>query len=197
MSIEIKKNHPHASLEGQLLVASPPMDDPVFTQSVILVLQHSQHGAVGVILNRPFQQEEYQSVEVAELLRQVRNVDSLDGILQHGGPIDGPLIAISRIEDAPPQDTTGLNRFSRHPQQDESLKTTSQSTKLFVGHAGWTSGQLEQEIRSGCWLTAPAPVHFLELDPQEMWITALRESGLGIYRETLGIRHIPQDVCCN
>ena len=85
-------------------------------------------------------------------------------------------------------------------QLEKLLETLNEdeSFQFFVGHAGWSSGQLESEIADGSWLSIPASPDFVfNRDFNDMWITAMREAGLSFYRDVLGIEEFPEDASLN
>lgn len=195
MSTESKANTPHFSLEGHLLIAAPRMDDPRFARSVVLVLQHTQDGAMGVVLNRPVDQTTDVSDSLAEVFAHIERLHAGRLPVRIGGPVSGPLIALRT-----PTLRGGKGGVYLVEGRSQLDKLTSQPggpLQFFIGHSGWHSGQLEEELNSGCWLTLPAAANFLEMEHSQMWLTALRETGRSIYREALGIHGFPQDATLN
>src|SRR3954468_7502112 len=82
------------SLKGQLLVATPQLLAPIFTRSVILMLDHSEEGAAGGILNRPTE------ANVASIAEQVfKDASDWDKPISLGGPVPGPLIVLHSLEE--------------------------------------------------------------------------------------------------
>src|SRR5437764_733950 len=90
------------SLQGQLLIASPKLLDPNFAQSVILMIQHNDEGALGLVLNRPL------GMSVRSAWEQVSEIPcEIESPLLKGGPCEGPLMvvhtsaALSQVEVLP------------------------------------------------------------------------------------------------
>ena len=149
-----------ARLTGQLLIAMPAMDDPRFAQSVIYLCAHTEDGAMGLVLNRP-----RTSPTFADLLRQLdveptppaRSIALCDG-----GPMDSARGFVLHTAD-----WTGDGSL----QVDDSVALTAsldvlkaiaagegpRKGLLALGYASWAAGQLDQEIFSNVWLSAPAP----------------------------------------
>src|ERR1700730_9577443 len=129
------------SLEGQFLVASRELLDPSFARAVVLLVQHTDEGAMGLVINRPTK------TTLAEAWTQVSEAACpSSGLIYLGGPCRGPLMALhsdaeqSEIEVAP-----GLH-FSADPDKIETLIGQAESpARFFIGFAGWGPGQLEAE----------------------------------------------------
>ena len=78
------------SLEGNFLVASRELLDPNFARSVVLIIRHSDEGAMGLVLNRPTK------TSVSEAWKQVSEAPCPStGLIHLGGPCRGPLMAVS------------------------------------------------------------------------------------------------------
>ena len=139
------------SLQGQLLLASARLKDPNFVRTVILMVQHGDEGALGLIVNRPLQITIRKACE--EVLEDAACV--VEGMLHQGGPCEGPLMVVhtqetqSDIEILPGvYFTTDRNKIEWLLQHNDG------QIKFFVGYAGWGKGQLEGEIETGSWLMA-------------------------------------------
>ena len=141
-----------ASLQGKLLVASPALVDPNFLKSVVLMVQHDENNALGVILNRPLE------ITVAQACEQVLEQEyDVDGVIHLGGPCEGPLMVVHDQEDA--ADLTvmdGVYFTTEREKIERLLVTEGAELKFFVGYSGWGAGQLEAEMETGSWLVAPA-----------------------------------------
>jgi putative transcriptional regulator len=189
------------SLKGHLLVATPELLDPNFFKSVVLIVQHDEEGALGLILNRPTQ------TSVAEAWEQVSDVPCrLDQVLHLGGPCQGVIMALhtqaamSQIEVLPnaapapaPAPGSGANaplgngtlpgagvHFSA---EEDAINWLVQQqhdgpVKLFLGYSGWGAGQLEGEMESGSWTTLPAQYDHVFDDADEQWQRVQRQIAL-------------------
>ncbi len=183
------------SLEGHLLVAAPRMDDPVFARSVILVLQHSEMGAIGIMLNRPVDMAGALPESVTQLVAHLEAAGQSRSQLRIGGPVAGPLIGLA---------ATTTNRAEErvyYIEHEAALRRMSNETpdgcQFFVGHTAWSEGQLDEELAAGDWLKVAVDANFLRTDCQQMWVSALREGGRAVYRDVLGIRAFPYDAALN
>lgn len=139
------------SLTGRLLVATPLLTDPNFARSVVLLLDHDQQGALGVVLNRPT------PVDVSAVLDGWATLTGDPAVVFQGGPValDSALaIAVVPGEDAGPlgwrrvHGAIGLVDLEAPP---EVLAGVLGGMRVFAGYSGWSPGQLEQEIAEGAW----------------------------------------------
>ena len=96
------------SLEGQLLLASPQLLDPNFVRTVVLLVEHNNMGALGLVLNRPTGKNRPGSVEAGRRSRPARASNPV----HLGGPVPGPLMAI-HTADQPGRDCNRGGRFFR------------------------------------------------------------------------------------
>lgn len=138
-----------------LLLSSPSLLDPNFVDTVILVLDVSADGALGVVLNRPT------GLPVADVLAPWSEVVAEPEVLFQGGPVetDGALaVVLRRSDDA---DVLGLREVvDRLALLDldtpvELVSDELDGLRIFAGYAGWGSGQLEREIEEGSWYVVP------------------------------------------
>jgi putative transcriptional regulator len=181
------------SLEGQFLVASRELLDPNFARAVVLLVQHTDEGAMGLVINRPTK------TTLAEAWKQVSEATCpSSGLIYLGGPCRGPLMALhsdaeqSEIEVAP-----GLH-FSADPDKIETLIGNAESpARFFIGFAGWGPGQLEAEMAQDSWITAPAaPEHVFDA-PHDLWVKIMRQISTSQMIEALNIKHVPADPSLN
>lgn len=182
-----------ASLEGQLLVASPHLSDGHFHRTVVLLLHHDESGAFGVVLNRPTGQT------VEGLMAQL-GVEScgLPGPILMGGPIPGALIALhSHAACSEHPLPGGIHLSSQRGSLSTLASEQPEFIKFFIGHAGWASGQLERELHSGLWHVIPFDAESVERTaPDELWDVAMQEVGCQVL-DLLNIRHWPDDPTWN
>jgi putative transcriptional regulator len=140
------------SLAGQFLVASPHLRDPNFVRTVVLMLQHEDQGALGVIINRPGDKT------VDEVWTMIGgDPPGCDDFVYVGGPVAGPLIAIHNQRKLGEREILPELFMSMQKDSIDALVRKSSATfRLFSSHAGWGGGQLENELSVGGWLTTPA-----------------------------------------
>jgi putative transcriptional regulator len=178
------------SLEGQLLVASPGLVDPNFWRTVVLVTEHTEEGAAGLVLNRP------SPSPVAELVPQLEDVVEDDDQVWFGGPVQ-PNAVLVLGEFVDPGDAAvplfGSLGFPALDEPEEVLPVTTRR-RVFAGYAGWGAGQLESELERDDWILEPAENDdaFTD-DPEELWADVLRRKG-GIYEL---VSRMPEDPSVN
>lgn len=169
---------PTGSLVGSLLVATPALRDPSFERSVVLLVAHEQGGAMGVVLNRATE------VPVSEVLGDWGGLAHDPAVLFEGGPVQ-PDSAICVARSRPGVDgLTGFQPFfgslgtvdlGKEPQR---LRDRVDGVRVFAGYAGWSPGQLEEEIASGSWFTFDAlPGDPFMTRPDDLWALVLRRQG--------------------
>lgn len=145
-------------LTGRLLVATPQIEEGVFHRSVVLILDHSDSGAQGVVLNRPL------GAPVDSVLPGWQELATQPDHVFHGGPVQTDsalgLVAVPGEGQAP----MGVRRlFGGIGVVDLDappplVASEVGGLRIFAGYAGWTAGQLEGEIRTGsCMSSRPRP----------------------------------------
>jgi putative transcriptional regulator len=150
------------SLRGRLLVASPTLVDPNFARTVILMLEHTDEGAVGVVLNRPSE------VLVGAALPEWDTFAVRPSVFFVGGPVGADTaICIGRSGGTDEVAVIDLERDPDDLAPDE--------VRLFAGYAGWGPGQLEDELGESSWFVVDAhPEDALSDDPDGLWARVLR-----------------------
>jgi putative transcriptional regulator len=152
-----------ASMRGRLLVAGPALLDPNFFRTVVLVLDHDEEGAVGVVINRPT------DLPVREALPPWAETVSDPPVVFVGGPVaPGTAIGIGRGADIEPVlGPYGMVDLDQPPE-------TWREVRLFSGYAGWGPGQLEMEIEEDAWLVLDAwPEDVATDDADDLWSIVL------------------------
>jgi putative transcriptional regulator len=158
------------SLRGQLLIASPSLYD-YFRRAVVLVLEHNDEGAMGVILNRPSE------TVVAEAVPELAELAGAEEIVRVGGPV-GPqsVVALGDFED--PGDA-GSTVFGSVGVIDPEVGSPSiRQARVFAGYAGWAAGQLDGELEQEAWIVEPAEPEDPFYDG-DLWPVALQRKGGG------------------
>ncbi|MHB8464188.1 MAG: YqgE/AlgH family protein [Acidimicrobiales bacterium] len=158
---------------GRLLVAAPVLRDGNFDRSVVLVLDHSAEGALGVILNRP------STTNLRDALPQWGDRAAEPSVVFVGGPVN-PSAAIC-IAGSDATSTEGWQRlFGRIGTLDlgrdpADLAISVDWLRVFAGYAGWSAGQLDDEIAAGAWWVVDAePTDVLSPEPARLWRDVLR-----------------------
>ena len=163
-----------ASLRGRLLVATPALHEPVFDRTVILMLEHGEEGALGLVLNRPSE------LELADTVPEWEPFAAPPAVVFSGGPVaPGTAICLARSESAVEAEAWtglfgGLGALNIAKGPDEVDQVVDQ-VRVFSGHAGWAPGQLEGEIAAGAWFTVDAETDdALTSRPLDLWPRVLR-----------------------
>ena len=182
------------SLTSHLLVASPALLDSNFVQTVVLMVQHDSNGALGLILNRPTLmslKDAWDQVSDTECER----TDSL----YLGGPCEGVLMAIHPFAEAAGIEVLPGLYVSSETEHIETLlkRTEEQRMRFFVGYAGWTAGQLEAELETGSWQTAPATIYRVFAPVETLWRQIKRETALMAIVGTVNPKIMPSDPSNN
>ena len=162
------------SLKGQLLIAGPTLVDPNFRRTVVLVGEHSEEGALGVVLNRRAE---------ATVLDAVPELAALVAGLDHvhvGGPVQPSAIVV--LADFVEPDLAGsivLDSVGFLPAEvDPDELGELRRARVFVGYAGWGPGQLESELEEDSWIVEAALVEdVFTSEPDELWSAVLRRKG--------------------
>jgi putative transcriptional regulator len=181
------------SLQGHLLIASPHLRDPNFARSVVLLIQHNEDGALGVILNRPVE------ATIEEVWSQVSEEPcNAEGHLHEGGPCPGPLMVAHMDASCSQINICEGIYFSTDRQSIEQLVAkSSEPMKFFINYAGWGPGQLEGEIESGGWTTTPAGRDEIFRSDEELWSEVLRLAGRRSRLKGVDPKLIPDDPSVN
>ena len=162
-----------STLRGRLLVAAPPLVDPNFDRTVVLLLEHGDDGALGIVLNRP------SDTDLDDVLPEWRPLASAPTVVFAGGPVSPEaLIALAQADTSRIEGSVhvladlGTIDLATDPLD---LGTPLDALRVFVGYAGWSPGQLEAEIAANAWFV----VDYERGDPfvatpERMWRDVLR-----------------------
>lgn len=180
-------------LEGHLLLASSRLLDPNFLKTVILLIQHSEQGALGLVVNRPT------SKTVKELWKEVGESRCESKQPVHlGGPVSGPLMAVhTNTSLAEVEILPGVFFAAKKKNLDDLVSREDHPFKVFIGHAGWGPGQLESELQQGAWLTTPATAEYVFCHGTDLWEEVFRHVGESMLQSLLKIKHVPEDPSMN
>ena len=175
------------NLTDHFLIAMPAMDDPYFSRTLIYIAEHNDQGALGLIVNRTA------DVKVSEILNKLATEDSdirythstrADQAVLLGGPVQTER---GFVLHAPFQQYASTVRISerlgltssRDILEDWAQGQGPKHMLLALGYAGWSAGQLEEELARNAWLTVPADEHVLfETLPSEKYSQAMRLLGI-------------------
>jgi putative transcriptional regulator len=163
-------------LKGQLLLDSGQLHGSFFQRTVVLICQHDAEGAFGLVLNRATGSKVGEMV-VADLPEKLKECP-----LYLGGPVQPTALSFLHTDSFIP-DANVLPNLSLGHSLDalteigESFSST-RKVKMFAGYAGWSPGQLEDEMKRDAWLTHPATVSLVfETDSAGLWRIILEQKG--------------------
>jgi putative transcriptional regulator len=160
---------------GMLLVSSPELLDPNFADTVVLLLDVDDGGAMGVVINRP------SPVPVISVLAEWGDIVAEPEVLFRGGPVspEGALaVALLRDRIAVPSGlrpvTDRLAIVDLEGAADD-IDEAVDGVRIFAGYAGWGAGQLEGEVEGGDWYVVPSlPPDAFQSDPSDLWRDVMR-----------------------
>lgn len=180
------------TLTGQLLIATPQIQDDIFHHAVIYMCAHNEEGAMGIIVSAPIQ-----NLSINDILEQMQlSLRSADRSLpvMFGGPVEAHRGFV--IHDGNYlQDTALISRDGITVTANAQALTGwvkgefGGKALLTLGYAGWTPGQLESEIETGSWVAIPATQELIFNTPHESkWDVAVHSLGfdLGNLSSTAG-----------
>jgi putative transcriptional regulator len=162
------------SLTGKLLVATPVIGDGTFERSVVLLLEHSDEGAFGLVLNQPTE------LDLLDPLPQWYSLAAHPSVVFVGGPVEQErAIALARADGpvgidgwSPIIGGIGTLDLNLGP---EDVGPGLEEIRVFAGYAGWQAGQLEGEIGVGAWFVVdPMAEDLLCDEPEALWARVLR-----------------------
>lgn len=182
------------SLQGQLLVASPKLVDPNFFHTVVLMVQHNEEGALGLVLNRPLR------TTVKDMWKEVEEGDACDveGYLHQGGPCEGPLMVVHTDDVyAEMEIGDGMYFCTRRDTVERLVNDNSCPMKFFVAYAGWSAGQLEAEMEEGSWLTVNANKQMVFEGDEHLWSDLIRAMSKAAVTQMVDPKRVPDDPSVN
>jgi putative transcriptional regulator len=171
------------SLSGRLLAATPRLGDPNFRRTVVLIVEDDKdEGTLGVVLNRPTE------VPLDQVLEPWTALATGPQVVFRGGPISpNSALALAQaygsaepvgwrsLDGSPLMSRIGLVDLGAPP---ELLAGGISSMRVFAGYAGWSAGQLQDEIEDGAWFVLPGdPAAAFAAEPERLWQEVLRNQG--------------------
>jgi putative transcriptional regulator len=162
------------SLRGHLLIAGPSLLDPNFWRTVVLVGEHSEEGALGVVLNRSSE------TPVEEALPELTLLAEDLGAVHVGGPVQpSAVVVLADFVDPDAAETLVLDSVGFLPSEVEpDALGELRRARVYAGYAGWGPGQLDGELEEGSWIVEPArPEDVFTDDPESLWSEVLRRKG--------------------
>lgn len=165
-----------ALAKGNFLIAKRSLHGPFFSRTVILLLDYSASGALGLVLNRPL------PTTLGELLPEFKKRTDRQDAVYLGGPVESEKIAfLIRSAEAPPESisvltdiyvtgsTTVLEEVIRN-------ETPPEHFRAYIGYAGWGPGQLDHEVNRGSWyIGKPVTEAIFDPSPKDLWVRMVME----------------------
>jgi putative transcriptional regulator len=164
------------SLRGKLILASPVLRDPNFVRTVVLIAEHTDDGAMGLVLNRPA------ASTVGEAVPDLSWLAGDAEPVYVGGPVAETAVIVLAEFDRP--ELAGalvdedLGFIGSDADDQEALAGAIRRARVFAGHAGWGPGQLEDELAEEAWIIEPPKrEEIFTLEPGDLWASILRRKG--------------------
>lgn len=170
------------ALAPGLLIAMPQLADPNFARSVVLMIEHNDHGSFGLVINQP---SPITAVELLESL-EMEWGGTADTVVWSGGPVSpstGWILhePVAAIADGPGTAAVGPGiDLSTSPERLRMLaRRPPERLRILLGYSGWGPGQLAREMADGSWLHADLdPAIVFDLDADAMWRAAVASLGI-------------------
>lgn len=188
---------------GTLLLSAPEMQDPNFMHTVVLMCQHTEDGAFGVVVNRPGE------ARVSEVLSEHPVASQLELTVRGGGPVG--LDTLQILHRVPHDDLLEMERSLHGLDLGDGMRlgadldeianyakekgSADSIVRFVVGYSGWGAGQLDDEIATGSWLPlrATQDLVFSNDTPEAVWRAAVARLGGG----GSSLAHLPPDTSWN
>ncbi len=180
-------------LSNQFLIAMPGIKDPSFFHTVTYLCQHSEDGALGIVINRQTE------MTLGDILKQMEITASCPEIEQipifHGGPVQQERgFVLHNPSDQWLSTLTLSDQIALTTSRDilEAIATGQgpENFLIALGYAGWGQGQLEKEISDNAWLNTPSGQEILFATPvNQRWQAAARKLGVDISLLTTSAGH--------
>jgi len=164
-----------ASLRGQLLVAGPALVDPNFRRTVVLLGEHGDEGAMGVVLNRA------STARVADAVPPLAELTGPEEPVYLGGPVQPEaVLVLADFADAEQAEMVVVESVGFLPGEIAAADALGElrGVRVFAGYAGWGPGQLEDELADGAWIVLAArSADVFTTAPETLWREVLRRQG--------------------
>ena len=153
---------------GEFLIASRQLQGPTFRETVILMLDYAQDGAIGLIVNRPTE------VPPLDVLPEIGPLADYQGNLYLGGPVEIDSLRALLRTDTPPANAVevfdGVYLIGLTEDNIAELADSEANIRFYVGYSGWGPGQLDSELERGSWHVKPASREGVFADdPKRVW----------------------------
>jgi putative transcriptional regulator len=164
------------TLRGKLIIAAPTLVDPNFARTVVLIAEHTEDGAMGLVLNRPAE------ALVDEAVPELAWLAGDDEHVWVGGPVAETAVIVLAEWDDPAMAGAvvegDLGFVGADADGPDALDGAIRRARVFAGHAGWGPGQLEDELAEEAWIVeAPHREEIFCEEPDALWSAVLRRMG--------------------
>lgn len=163
------------SLRGKLLVASPALVDPNFARSVVLITEHNDEGAMGIVLDQP------SDAIVGDVVPQLAEATGPDAPIYVGGPVQpAALMVLAEFSDpaAAAWIVVADVGFASAGFETADLASVVRRARVYAGYSGWGAGQLEAEMEVDSWIVEPPlPGELFPEEPDTLWNDVLARKG--------------------
>ena len=159
-------------LKNHIIISMPHMNDPFFSKSVVLICDHNSRGSMGIILNKKLDKKKSNSKFGVETLSKER-------VIFFGGPVMVNFTLLihdeKKLEDTSYKISDNLF-LSNNNLPNNKIRISNK--KFISGYAGWSKGQLENEIKNGDWIVQKARDDLIfETDCEKIWNNAIKSLG--------------------
>jgi putative transcriptional regulator len=168
---------------GQVLVASRKLGDPNFAKTVILLVRYDAQGVLGLVLNHRT------DVPLSRVLDSFKAAKDRSDPVYLGGPLETPAVFALLQSPAKPEGAEhifgGVYLINSRPlfEQTISAQPKPDAFHVYLGYAGWTRGQLRQEVELGAWFVFPAEAGIVfNADPGALWPEMIRKTEMQVAR---------------
>lgn len=176
------------SLQNHFLIAMPSLADPFFAKRVVYLCEHSEEGAMGLVINHPLE------LTVKDLLEQVKiepthehDPEALQQPVFIGGPVNPERGFVLHTPQSGWNSSLQLTPDLMVTTSRDILEVLGTDREpmdylVVLGYSGWSAEQLETEIKENSWLVIPATQELLfDVPPQERWKKAAGSLGIDIW----------------
>lgn len=176
------------SLQNHFLIAMPSLQDTYFERSLIYICEHDEKGAMGIVVNKPSGIIVDELLDQMELNEEPTPVTGIEGEVLLGGPVNperGFVLHTSQDGWNNSDEITSGIMLTTSQDVLTCLGSNKAPEKFLIalGYAGWTRGQLEQEIIENTWLSIPAtPELLFDVEHEQRWQQATESLGFDIWQ---------------
>ncbi|MDX6708866.1 MAG: putative transcriptional regulator [Solirubrobacteraceae bacterium] len=157
------------------MIAGATLPDPNFARTVVLICEHTDEGALGLVLNRPG------SLVIGETAAELAVLAGDDAVIDIGGPVQpDALLVLGEFDEASHAGMLVVESVGLMGDASEidDLVDATRRVRVFAGYAGWGPGQLDAELARDDWFVAPAGVDdIFDPDADELWRRVLERKG--------------------